>query len=295
MSAGRRFRDALQKEHPLQIVGAVNAYSSMLAERSGFQAIYLSGAGVANASYGLPDLGITTLDNVLEDARRLTAAVTLPLLVDVDTGFGGAFQIARTVKEMIRAGVAAIHVEDQVQAKRCGHRPGKALASLAEMVDRIKAAVDARTDEQFCIMARTDAFAGEGLDRAIERCLAYREAGADLLFPEALTGLDQYRRVIEAVGLPVLANITEFGKTPLFTLDELRRANVAMALYPLSAFRAMSAAALQVFAAIRQHGTQQPVVPLMQTRQELYECLNYYEYERKLDELFSKESDDVGT
>lgn len=295
MSAGRRFRDALQKEHPLQIVGAVNAYSAILAARSGFQAIYLSGAGVANASYGLPDLGITTLDNVLEDARRLTAAVTLPLLVDVDTGFGGAFQIARTVKEMTRAGVAAIHLEDQVQAKRCGHRPGKALASQSEMVDRIKAAVDARTDEHFCIMARTDAFAGEGLDRAIERCLAYREAGADLLFPEALTGLDQYRRVIEAVGLPVLANITEFGKTPLFTLDELRQTNVAMALYPLSAFRAMSAAALQVFAALREHGTQQSVVPLMQTRQELYECLNYYEYERKLDQLFSKESDDVGT
>lgn len=295
MSAGRRFRDALQKEHPLQIVGAVNAYSAILAGRSGFQAIYLSGAGVANASYGLPDLGITTLDNVLEDARRLTAAVTLPLLVDVDTGFGGAFQIARTVKEMTRAGVAAIHLEDQVQAKRCGHRPGKALASQSEMVDRIKAAVDARTDEHFCIMARTDAFAGEGLDRAIERCLAYREAGADLLFPEALTGLDQYRRVIEAVGLPVLANITEFGKTPLFTLDELRQTNVAMALYPLSAFRAMSAAALQVFAALREHGTQQSVVPLMQTRQELYECLNYYEYERKLDQLFSKESDDVGT
>ena len=295
MSAGRRFRDALQKEHPLQIVGAVNAYSAILAGRSGFQAIYLSGAGVANASYGLPDLGITTLDNVLEDARRLTAAVTLPLLVDVDTGFGGAFQIARTVKEMTRAGVAAIHLEDQVQAKRCGHRPGKALASQSEMVDRIKAAVDARTDEHFCIMARTDAFAGEGLDRAIERCLAYREAGADLLFPEALTGLDQYRRVIEAVGLPVLANITEFGKTPLFTLDELRQTNVAMALYPLSAFRAMSAAALQVFAALREHGTQQSVVPLMQSRQELYECLNYYEYERKLDQLFSKESDDVGT
>lgn len=288
-SAGARLRAAVKEEKPLQVVGAINAYSALLAQQAGFRALYLSGAGVANASYGLPDLGITTLENVLEDARRVTAAVPLPLLVDADTGFGSAFNIARTVKEFTRAGVAGMHIEDQVQAKRCGHRPGKAIVSKQEMVDRVKAAVDARTDAQFVIMARTDALAVEGIDAAIERAVACREAGADMVFPEAMTELDQYRRFAEAVKLPVLANITEFGKTPLFTVEELRKAGVGLVLYPLSAFRAMSAAALRVYGAIRTEGTQKNVANLMQTRDDLYKVLNYHDYERKLDSLFGGE------
>ena len=288
-TAGTRFRDALTQERPLQIVGAINAYSALLAERSGFRALYLSGAGVANASYGFPDLGITTLENVLEDARRIAGATALPLLVDADTGFGSAFNIARTVKEMIRAGVAAIHIEDQVQAKRCGHRPGKAIVPKAEMVDRIKAAVDARTDASFAIMARTDALAVEGFDAAIERAVACREAGADMIFPEAMTELAQYRKFADAVGIPILANITEFGQTPLYSVSELRDAGVRLVLYPLSAFRAMSNAALSVYKTIRSDGSQKAVLTTMQTRAELYEVLGYHAFERKLDELFNTE------
>lgn len=283
---GARLRAAIAEERPLQIVGAVNAYCAMLAERAGFRALYLSGAGVANASHGLPDLGITTLDDVVEDARRITAATRLPLLVDVDTGFGGAFSIARTVQELIRAGVAGLHIEDQVQTKRCGHRPGKALVPQDEMVDRIKAAVDARTDPTFVIMARTDALAVEGIDAALDRAQAYREAGADALFPEALTELPQYRRFSDATGLPILANITEFGKTPLYTVDELRAAGVGLVLYPLSAFRAMSRAAEAVYGTIRRDGTQAAAIPAMQTRAELYEVLDYHRYEQALDRLF---------
>lgn len=288
---GARLRTAVEQERPLQVVGAINAYAAMLAERSGFRALYLSGAGVANASYGLPDLGITSLDNVLEDVRRITAATPLPLLVDGDTGWGGAFNIARTIKELIRAGAAGVHIEDQVQAKRCGHRPGKMIVSKEEMVDRIKAAVDARTDPDFVIMARTDAFAVEGMEAAIERACLCRDAGADMIFPEALTELEQYRTFAQAVKMPVLANITEFGKTPLFTIDELRAADVALALYPLSAFRAMSRAALNVYEAIRRDGTQRAVLDTMQTRAELYDVLNYYNYEKKLDELFEEDKD----
>lgn len=288
-TAGERLRAAVATERPLQVVGAINAYSALLAERAGFRALYLSGAGVANASYGLPDLGITTLDNVLEDTRRITAATRLPLLVDADTGFGSAFSIARTVKELARAGAAGLHLEDQVQAKRCGHRPGKAIVPKEEMVDRVKAAVDARTDASFVIMARTDALAVEGLEAAIERAVACREAGADMIFPEAVTGLDQYRRFAEAVGVPILANITEFGRTPLYTLDELREAGVGLALYPLSAFRAMSRAAERVYRTIRTDGTQRRALEAMQTREELYEVLDYHRYERMLDELFGKE------
>lgn len=288
---GARLRAAVEQERPLQVVGAINAYAAMLAERSGFRALYLSGAGVANASYGLPDLGITSLDNVLEDVRRITAATPLPLLVDGDTGWGGAFNIARTIKELIRAGAAGVHIEDQVQAKRCGHRPGKMIVSKEEMVDRIKAAVDARTDPDFVIMARTDAFAVEGMEAAIERACLCRDAGADMIFPEALTELEQYRTFAQAVKMPVLANITEFGKTPLFTIDELRAADVALALYPLSAFRAMSRAALNVYEAIRRDGTQRAVLDTMQTRAELYDVLNYYNYEKKLDELFEEDKD----
>jgi methylisocitrate lyase len=288
-SAGARLRAALADEKPLQVVGAINAYSAMLAQRAGFRALYLSGAGVANASFGLPDLGVTTLDNVLEDARRITAATDLPLLVDADTGFGGAFSIARTVKELTRAGVAGMHIEDQVQTKRCGHRPGKAIVSRAEMVDRVKAAVDARSDPQFVVMARTDALAVEGIEAAIERAVACREAGADMIFPEALTELDQYRRFADAVKIPVLANITEFGKTPLFTVEELRGAGVGLVLYPLSAFRAMSQAAMMTYHAIRENGTQRDVVRIMQTREELYRVLGYHDYERKLDALFGRE------
>ncbi len=272
----------------MQVVGTVNAYSALLAERAGFRALYLSGAGVANASYGLPDLGMTSLDNVLEDVRRVSGATALPLLVDADTGWGGAFNIARTVREMIRAGAAGIHIEDQVAAKRCGHRPNKALVPKSEMVDRIKAAVDARTDEAFVIMARTDGLAGEGPDAALERARAYVEAGADMLFPEALTDLTHVRACADATDVPVLVNLTEFGKTPLWTLAEIGEAGAALALYPLSAFRAMSAAALSVYGAIRQQGTQAGVVDAMQTRAELYDVLNYHAYEAKLDELFSE-------
>ena len=286
---GARLRAAIRQENPLQIVGAINAYSALLAQRAGFRALYLSGAGVANASYGLPDLGMTTLDNVLEDVGRITAITRLPLLVDADTGFGGAFNIARTVRGMIRAGAAAIHIEDQVQAKRCGHRPGKALVSQEEMADRIKAAVDARDDKEFIIMARTDALAIEGLEPAIERAVRYRDAGVDMIFAEAVTELDQYKKFTAGVGVPVLANITEFGKTPLYSVEELRAAGVRLVLYPLSAFRAAAKAELAVYQTIRREGTQKSVLDAMQTRSELYELLGYNAYERKLDELFAKE------
>jgi methylisocitrate lyase len=286
LSPGAEFRAALAVEKPLQIAGTINAYAALLAQRAGFRAIYLSGAGVANASLGLPDLGMTSLDDVLNDARRITGAVPLPLLVDIDTGWGHAFGIARTIREMARAGVAAVHIEDQVAAKRCGHRPGKELVSSAEMCDRLKAAVDARPDDAFVVMARTDAAAGEGLDAAVSRARAYVAAGADMIFAEALTTLDDYRRFTAAVHVPVLANITEFGRTPLYTAEELRSAGVAMALYPLSAFRAMSAAALGVYAALRRDGTQKASIGSMQTRAELYDVLGYEDYERKLDRLF---------
>ncbi|MGQ0833773.1 MAG: methylisocitrate lyase [Gammaproteobacteria bacterium] len=287
-SAGARLRAAVEAERPLQVVGAVNAYSALLAERCGFRAIYLSGAGVANASFGLPDLGITSLNDVCEDVRRITSATELPLLVDADTGWGSAFNIARTCADLLKSGAAGMHIEDQVQAKRCGHRPGKALVSGAEMVDRLKAAVDARPDRQFVLMARTDAHAVEGQQAAVERALAYVEAGADMIFTEALTTLDEFRQFTRAVNVPVLANITEFGKTPLFTTSELGAAGVRLALYPLSAFRAMSNAALAVYGAIRRDGTQKAVIDRMQTRDELYDVLGYHEYERKLDELFGK-------
>ena len=288
-SAGARFRAALAAEKPLQVPGATCAYHAILAERSGFHAIYLSGGGVAAGSLGVPDLGISNLDDVLTDVRRITDACSLPLLVDVDTGFGAsAFNVARTVKSMIKFGAAAIHIEDQVGAKRCGHRPGKELVTRGEMVDRVKAAVDARTDPAFVIMARTDALAVEGLDAAIDRACACVEAGADMIFPEAITYLAMYRRFAAAVKVPILANITEFGATPLFTLDELRAADVAIALYPLSAFRAMNKAALAVYGALRHDGTQKAVVDSMQTRNDLYECLGYHAYEEKLDDLFAK-------
>ncbi|WP_127579526.1 methylisocitrate lyase [Paenibacillus koleovorans] len=285
-SPGERLRLAVHEERPLQLAGAINAYSALLAEQAGFRALYLSGAGVANALFGLPDLGITTLNDVLEDARRITSATPLPLLVDADTGFGGAFQIARTVREMTRAGVAGIHIEDQIAAKRCGHRPNKAIVSQDELVDRIKAAADAREDPHFVLMARTDALAVEGLQAAIERACACVEAGADMIFPEAMTDLEQYHAFTKAVQVPVLANLTEFGRTPLYTLEELRGVGVSLALYPLSAFRAMSAAALEVYRTIRRDGTQQAVVSRMQTRTNLYDTLDYYAYERKLDELY---------
>jgi methylisocitrate lyase len=288
-SAGARFRAAVQAEKPLQVIGAINAYHARLAERVGYKAIYLSGGGVAAGSLGLPDLGISTLDDVLTDVRRITDVCALPLLVDVDTGFGGAFNIARTVKSLIKFGAGAMHIEDQVQAKRCGHRPGKEIVSRDEMVDRIKAAADARTDPAFVIMARTDALAVEGLEAAIDRACACVEAGADMIFPEAMTELPMYRRFAEAVKVPVLANITEFGQTPLFTVDELRGASVGVVLYPLSAFRAMNKAALMVYEAVRREGSQKSVVGAMQTRDELYDYLDYHAYERKLDELFAKE------
>ena len=287
-SAGRRLRDAIAEERPLQMVGAINAYSAMLAERVGYKSLYLSGAGVANASFGLPDLGMTSLDDVLEDVRRITSASGLPLLVDIDTGWGGAFNIARTVKSLTKFGAAAMHIEDQVQQKRCGHRPNKEIVSKGEMVDRIKAAVDAKTDPNFVIMARTDSLAVEGLEAAIERACACVEAGADMIFPEAITDLDMYRKFADAVKVPILANITEFGKTPLFSTKELASANVAMALYPLSAWRAANAAALKVYQAIRQDGHQKNVVQTMQTRDELYDYLDYHSYEEKLDALFAK-------
>ncbi len=290
LSPGARFRAAMQAEKPLQCVGTINAYHARLAERTGYRSIYLSGGGVAAGSLGLPDLGISNLEDVLTDVRRITDVCSLPLLVDVDTGFGAsAFNIARTVKSLIKSGAAAMHIEDQVGAKRCGHRPGKELVSKEEMADRIKAAVDAKTDADFIVMARTDALAVEGLDPAIERALACVEAGADAVFPEAMTELSMYRKFAEAVKVPVLANITEFGATPLFTLDELRSARVAIALYPLSAFRAMNAAALKVYNAIRKEGTQKGVLDSMQTRADLYDTLDYLAYERKLDQLFAKE------
>jgi methylisocitrate lyase len=290
-SAGDRLWKALDAERPLQVVGTVNAFSALLAERAGFRAIYLSGAGVANASFGFPDLGITSLNDVCEDVRRIAGATQLPLLVDADTGWGQAFMIARTVRDLTRAGAAGLHIEDQVQAKRCGHRPGKALVSSEEMCDRVKAAVDARPDDRFVIMARTDAHAVEGQQAAVDRAMAYVEAGADMIFAEALQSLEEYREFTTAVGVPVLANITEFGKTPLFTTKELREAGVRLALYPLSAFRAMSRAAIEVYGALRRDGTQKAVVDGMQTRTELYDVLGYHEYERKLDDLFTSEED----
>lgn len=288
-SQGKKLRDTLLKEKPLQVVGTINAYTALQAKRAGFHAIYLSGAGVANASYGLPDLGITTLNDVLEDVRRIMSAVDLPLLVDIDTGWGGAFSIARTIKEMIKAGVAAVHIEDQVQAKRCGHRPGKELVEKEEMIDRIKAAVDAKTDPDFVIMARTDALANEGLNKAMDRINTYIEAGADMIFFEGVRQLEEYQALTEQCKVPVLANITEFGVTPLFTLEELKEAGISLVLYPLSAFRAMSAAAEKIYDAIRQNGTQKDVLSNMQTREELYKVLNYHFYEDKLNELFMKE------
>jgi methylisocitrate lyase len=288
-SAGARFRAAVAAEKPLQVIGAINAYHAKLAEHTGYKALYISGGGVAAGSLGLPDLGISTLDDVLTDVRRITDATDLPVLVDIDTGFGGAFNVGRTVKSMIKFGAGAVHIEDQVQAKRCGHRPGKAIVSKEEMVDRIKAAVDARTDPAFVIMARTDALAVEGLQSAIDRACACVEAGADMIFPEAMTGLAMYRQFADAVKVPVLANITEFGSTPLYTVDELREAGASLVLYPLSAFRAMNKAALNVYEAIRRDGSQKNVLDQMQTRMELYDHLGYHEYEQKLDELFVRE------
>jgi len=289
ISAGARFRAALKAEKPLQIIGAINAYHAMLATQSGFQVIYLSGGGVAAGSLGLPDLGISSLEDVLIDVRRITDAVDTPLLVDIDTGWGGAFNIARSVKSVIKSGAAALHIEDQVSAKRCGHRPNKAIVSLDEMVDRVKAAVDARTDPEFVIMARTDALAVEGLQSAIDRACACVEAGADMIFPEAITELGMYKQFVDAVKVPVLANITEFGSTPLFTVDELASADVSMVLYPLSAFRAMNQAALKVYQTTRKEGTQKNVLNLMQTRMELYDHLGYHAFEQKLDQLFKGE------
>ncbi len=289
MSAGQKFREALKREKPLQVVGTICAYHALLAKRTGYRAIYLSGGGVAAGSLGMPDLGISNLDDVLIDIRRITDVCDLPLLVDVDTGFGAsAFNVARTTRSLIKAGAAAMHIEDQVGAKRCGHRPGKEIVPAEEMCDRIKAAVDARTDAQFAIMARTDALASEGVDAALERMKKYVDAGADMVFPEAVTELAMYRKFAEAVKVPVLANITEFGSTPLFTVEELRSAGVAIALYPLTAFRAMNKVALKVYDALRKDGTQRSMIPEMQTREELYEFLDYHSYEQKLDELFSR-------
>ena len=286
-SAGGRFRAALEAENPLQIVGAINAYAAIMAERVGFSAIYLSGGGVAAASYGLPDLGITSMDDVLADVRRISAASSLPLLVDVDTGWGGAFNIARTIREMGKAGAAAVHIEDQVAAKRCGHRPNKEIVSTEEMCDRLKAAADAKLDADFVVMARTDALAVEGLDAVVERVARFEAAGADAIFAEAMTDLAMYQRVTEAVSIPVLANLTEFGQTPLYGLDELKSVGVRMVLYPLSAFRAMSLAALNVYGAIRRDGTQKAVLESMQTRADLYDFLGYHDYEDQLDRLFA--------
>jgi methylisocitrate lyase len=287
LSAGARFRAALADERPLQVVGTVNAYVARMAAATGFRAIYLSGGGLAANSLGVPDLAISTMDDVLVDIRRITDACTLPLLVDADTGWGGAFNIARTVRSFIKAGAAGLHIEDQVQAKRCGHRPGKEIVPLAEMVDRVKAAVDARTDREFVIMARTDALASEGLERAIERALACVEAGADMIFPEAISELDQYQRFRQAVGVPILANITEFGKTPLFGRDELAAAGVDIVLYCCAAYRAMNAAALATYEAIRRDGTQRNMIERMQTRADLYKYLDYDAFEQHLDRLFA--------
>ncbi len=290
-SAGKKFRDAVAAEKPLQCIGAINAYHARLAEASGFKSLYISGGGVAASSCGIPDLGITTMEDVLTDLKRITDVTDLPVLVDVDTGWGGAFNIARTVRSMIRCGAGAIHIEDQVQQKRCGHRPNKAIVSQDEMVDRIKAAVDAKTDPDFVVMARTDSLAVEGMQSAIDRACACVEAGADMIFPEAITELAQYREFVDAVKVPVLANITEFGSTPLFTTEELASAGVDIALYPLTAFRAASAAALQVYQTVRAEGTQKNVVDLMQSRMELYDYLGYHDFEKKLDELFIAENE----
>ena len=291
MTAGNKFRQAIKDNNPLMIVGAINAYSAILAEKQNHKAIYLSGGGVAAASHGIPDLGITTMEDVLVDAKRITSASKLPLLVDIDTGWGGAFNIARTIKEMTKAGVAAVHMEDQVSQKRCGHRPNKSLVSCEEMVDRIKAAVDAKEDDSFFIMARTDAFASEGMQAAIDRSSKYLEAGADGIFLEAVTDLEDYKKFNSQVDTLLLANITEFGKTPLFTNEELASVGVDMSLYPLSAFRAMSLAAEKVYESLLKEGTQRNVLDIMQTREELYERLNYHEFEQKLDKLFSEEGD----
>jgi len=288
MSSGTKFRKALAENNPLIIPGAINAYSAILAEKSGHQALYLSGGGVAAASYGIPDLGITSMEDVLIDVKRITDASSLPLLVDIDTGWGGAFNISRTIKEMIQAGAAAVHIEDQISQKRCGHRPNKSIVSPAEMEDRIKAAVDGRTDESFFIMARTDSFASEGMSGAIERAEGYIEQGADGIFLEAVSSLDDYKMLKESISAPVLANITEFGKTPLFSANELSSVGVDMVLFPLSAFRAMSQIAEKVYISLAKDGTQEPLLDIMQTRDELYERLNYHEYEEKLDELFLK-------
>ena len=289
MSAGAKFRKAVSEEKPLQIIGTINANHALMAKRVGYRAIYLSGGGVAAGSLGMPDLGISGLEDVLIDIRRITDVCDLPLLVDVDTGFGAsAFNVARTTRALIKAGAAAMHIEDQVGAKRCGHRPGKELVSKEEMCDRIKAAMDAKTDPDFVVMARTDALANEGLDAAISRATAYRDAGADMIFPEAITDLPMYKKFAAAVKVPILANITEFGKSPLFTVDELRSAHVAMILYPLSAFRAMNKAALRVYEELRKKGTQKGLLGEMQTREELYEVINYHSYEKKLDELFTR-------
>jgi len=286
---GKKFRNAIAEEQPLQVIGTINAYHALLAQRTGYKAIYLSGGGVAAGSLGLPDLGISTLDDVLTDVRRITDVCALPLLADVDTGFGAsAYNVARTVKSLIKFGAGAMHIEDQVGAKRCGHRPGKEIVPTGEMCDRIKAAVDARTDPDFVVMARTDALESEGLDRAIERAVEYARAGADMIFPEAITELSMYRQFSDAVGCPILANITEFGRTPLFTLEQLRSANVSLVLYPLSAFRAMNKAALRVYETVRREGTQKTVIDTMQTRTELYDYLDYHTYEEKLDALFAK-------
>ena len=287
-SAGAQFRAAVAAEHPLQVIGAINAYTARMAERTGYKALYLSGGGVAANSLGMPDLGISTLEDVLIDVRRITDVTTLPLLVDIDTGWGSAFNIARTIRAMVKAGAGAVHLEDQVGAKRCGHRPGKEVVSTQEMVDRVKAAVDARTDPSFVIMARTDALAVEGLPAAIERAVAYVEAGADMIFPEAMTDLSMYRQFRAAVKVPILANITEFGHTPLFTTAELGSADVDIVLYCCSAYRAMNAAALKVYQTIRAEGSQKSVVPMMQTRADLYDYLGYHTYEQKLDDLFAK-------
>ena len=290
MSQGAKFRAAYADESPLQIPGTINAYTALMAEQVGYKAIYLSGGGVANASYGLPDLGMTSLNDVLEDVRRITAATGVPLLVDIDTGWGGAFNIARTIRDMTAAGAAAVHIEDQVAQKRCGHRPNKAIVSIAEMVDRIKAAVDAKTDADFVVMARTDALSVDGFNAAVDRAGAFAEAGADAIFAEAMTEIEMYQTIVGAAGIPVLANLTEFGQTPLYTTAELAGVGISMALYPLSAFRAMNKAALTVYKEIREQGTQAAVVDTMQTRMELYDFLGYHEYEKKLDQLFAEQA-----
>jgi methylisocitrate lyase len=291
MSAGGRFLEALAEESPLQIPGTINAYSALMAEKSGYKAIYLSGGGVANASYGLPDLGMTSLNDVLADVYRITGSTELPLLVDIDTGWGGAFNIARTIREMIKGGAAGVHIEDQVAEKRCGHRPNKTIVSVNEMCDRIKSAVDAKTDDNFVVMARTDALAVDGFDAVVDRVGAFVEAGADSIFAEAMTELSFYEKIVHDCPVPVLANITEFGQTPLYTLEELRSVGVSMALYPLSAFRAMSLAALEIYETLRREGTQKSVQNKMQTREDLYKFLDYHSYETKLDELFENRSD----